>query len=467
MLTLRSKLRRNRLKQPLILLALVSLGCSSSDGAVSNTKALAASCTPDESGPIPDDRCTTDSTDTSLPHCNTWIKVEPPGAVCGDGSQYKFFVSYSNTSNDVLLEFEPGGACWDYESCSGKTGIRGAANPDGISDDHMARYQFLPLLNSNPAESGSNPTKDYNKVFVSYCTGDIHTGNTVTTYTSAGPVEGGTGPGGTDSFTFHHAGHANTLKVIDWMSETFTSVPKLLVSGCSAGGAGALLNYAFIRYGMGNAVQCSYLLDDSGPIFHSDGPSKALQAKVAQSWNTDPIFDEFAEHTPVDVSALKKDYGLINKWLADNFPSDRLAITAYRMDFNYSLYSYQRFFPNPTEQQIHDFWWEDFTALIATLDTLHNVSYYLPYFRSDNCSHCTSIPPIGNPPEEPLDATKALNTPWLGAEIQAKDVTLRDFVVTLLDDSKPMTSYVEDKQPDESFSPAVSALCEEGGSPLP
>ena len=451
------------MKHSLVLVALAFLGCSSADDAGSNAKPLVAACTPDETAPVPKDRCTTDASDTSLPPCNTWIAVSPPGAVCGDGSQYKFFVSYSNKSNNVLMEFEPGGACWDYESCSGKTGIRGAANPDGISDDHMTRYQYLPLLNNAPSDPASNPTRDYNKVFVSYCTGDIHTGNTVATYTSAGPVEGGAGPGGTDSMTFHHAGHANTLEVIDWMSKTFKAVPKLLVSGCSAGGAGSLLNYAFVRHGMGDAVQCSYLLDDSGPIFHSDGPSKALQAKVSQSWNTDPIFDELAEHSPLDVDALKEDYGLINSALSKLFPSDRLAITAYRMDFNYSLYSYQRFFPDTTEQDIHDFWWEDFSALISTLDTLPNFSYFIPNFRSDNCSHCTSIPPIGNPPEEPLDAAKALGSPWSGTEIQAKKVDLRDFVVTLLDDSKPMKSYVEDAISKEQFTPAVSAQCMEGG----
>lgn len=430
-------------------------GCGS-DGVGAASQSVVEPCAPDESAPVPEGRCTTDPEGSPLPPCNTWIKVEPPGAVCGDGSQYKFFVSYSNKSNNLLVEFEPGGACWDYESCSGKTGIRGAANPNGIADDHMTTYQYLPLLNGAPADAAGNPAKDYNKVFVSYCTGDIHTGNKVATYSN-----------GTDSITYRHAGHANTMKVIEWMAKTFTSVPKLLVSGCSAGGAGSLLNYAFIRSKMNSAVQCGYLLDDSGPIFHSDGPSKALQAKVSESWNTDPIFDELNATQDIDVEALKKDYGLINRALAEMFPRDRLSITAYRMDFNYSLYSYQRFFPNPTEKEIHDYWWEDFTALTRTLDTLPNFSYFLPYFRSDNCSHCVSIPPIGNPPEEPLDIAKVLGDPWHGTDIQASGTNLRDFVVTLLDDARPMKSYIEEQQPAESFTPAVSALCMEGGSPLP
>ena len=38
-----------------------------------------------------------------------WVKVEIPGTVCGNGSQYKFFVNYSETSDDIMMIFEPGG----------------------------------------------------------------------------------------------------------------------------------------------------------------------------------------------------------------------------------------------------------------------------------------------------------------------------------------------------------------------
>ena len=55
---------------------------------------------------------------------DTWIKVEPPGVTCGDGSPYKMFVNYSNQSDNLVVVFEPGGACWDYDSCAGRNGIR-------------------------------------------------------------------------------------------------------------------------------------------------------------------------------------------------------------------------------------------------------------------------------------------------------------------------------------------------------
>ena len=399
------------------------------------------------------------------------MKVELPGTVCGDGSQFKFFVNYSNTSNDLVVSFEPGGACWDYASCSGDGGVRGAANPHGIPDDHMSNYQYLNLLR----RTNDNPVQGYNMVFVSYCTGDIHTGDNVITYTKD-PGDGGAGDaaddgasdggdagdGGPTQLTFHHQGHKNTLAVIDWLHKTFATVPKMLVTGCSAGGAGAILNYHYIRQGMGTSVQCSYLLDDSGPIFHSDGPSKQLHEKIRSAWNVDSVLDGLSGQLPVSVADLKNDFGLMNVAIARKYPSDRLSLVAYHMDLNYSLYSYQRFFPGSTEDQIHGMWWQDMQELMTTYDAEKNLSYYLPYFRSDNCSHCVSIPPIGNPPIEPTDTGKVLNQPWAGSEIPSQMIDLKQFTVDLIDDKKPLKSYVEAPR-NASFAPAVSAQCMQGG----
>src|SRR5690242_6763383 len=70
------------------------------------------------------------------PEYEKWLKVEIPGTVCGNNSQYKFFVNYKEGAKDLTIMLEPGGACWDYDGCSGKTDL-GAAHPDGISDDLM------------------------------------------------------------------------------------------------------------------------------------------------------------------------------------------------------------------------------------------------------------------------------------------------------------------------------------------
>ncbi|MBS1123198.1 MAG: uncharacterized protein H6Q90_5426, partial [Deltaproteobacteria bacterium] len=203
---------------------------------------------------------------------DTWIKVEPPGALCGNNSQYKIWVNYSDKSDNLVVVFEPGGACWDYASCTGQEGIRGAANIDGLPDDHWELAQFIsPFLSRF---DDTNPSRDWNMVYVPYCTGDVHTGNNVVTYQD---------PSGPD-VEFHHDGHDDVQKVVSYLDDSFTHVPKLLVTGCSAGGVGSMVNYRFLRNGI-HAVEKGYLLDDSGPVFPSSGYSRPMHSMIRSAWN--------------------------------------------------------------------------------------------------------------------------------------------------------------------------------------
>ena len=418
-------------------------GCGTADDAMdadAGTKDAAEPaipCTPDETAPVPSDRCSTDGSDMSLPACEAWTKVELPNTQCGDGSQYKFFVNYSSKSNNIVLMFEGGGACWDYASCTG--GARGAANVDGIPDNHMDLAQYINLIRRDD----TNPLQDWNMIFVSYCTGDVHTGSKVATYDD---------PDGGMPLDFHHVGHDNTSAVVEWINNQFHDVPQLLVTGYSAGGIGALQNYYYIREGI-SGLQCGYLLNDSGPAFHSDGPSKQVQETTRKAWGVDPLLDELEGKLPVSIAALKKDAALLNTAIADKYPSDRLSMTVYEMDLNYSLYSYERFFPGIDEAMVHQMWSEELAALLDTYDTRDNLSYYVPYFRHDNCSHCVSIPPIAH------DDNTILSTPWLGTEIEQDGLDLRDYVEMLMDDTRPLKSYHEDPQPDEMFTPEESMMC--------
>ena len=337
-----------------------------------------------------------------------WQKVEPPGAVCGDGSQFKFFTNFSNKSDNLVVVFEPGGACWDYESCTGKNGIRGAANVHGLEDTHYTLAPFIsPFLNRFETTS---PSRDWNMVYVPYCTGDVHTGAKVATYTD--PVE--------PAVTFHHEGHADVKQVVSWIDENFTHVPKLLVTGCSAGGVGALVNYRFLRKGV-RAVEKGYLLDDSGPIFPSQGFSQPMHAMIRAAWNLDVLAPEMPPGFNLD------DMGTANTALADEFPGDRLATTYFQRDMNFSLYSYERFYsdlPDPVKPEILRMWAADTELLRAEYETRNNLFYYLPYFRAVNDSHCTTL----------------FN--FNGSEIQDHDMTLSQWVNDLVED-RPIASMIE------------------------
>jgi hypothetical protein len=347
------------------------------------------------------------------PVYNEWLIVEPEGAVCGNGSQYRFFVNYSDVSNDLVVAFEPGGACWDYESCTGKNGIRGAANVDGIPDLHMDVNQFIvPFFQR--AYTDYNVTHDWNLVYVPYCTGDVHGGNAVAVYSDP--------DGEDDDITFHHSGHANVMAVIDWLAQEFEDVPRLLATGCSAGGAGATINYYFLRSGLPR-VGRGFLLADSGPIMPTPSYSEPLHNKVYESWNVESMLDL------LPAGFDPGNFGSINHVIADAFPDDRLVTTYFRRDYNFTLYSYERFYDFPPKEEIMDMWWEDTQKLVAMYEERENLAYYIPYWRALNDSHCTTL------------------ISFAGSGMEEHGIELEDYVRDLLDERVPLASYVESPRP--------------------
>ncbi len=396
----------------------------------------------------------------------SWLKFEPEGATCSDGSPYKFWVEFSETSDNVIVFFEGGGACWDYESCSGNGGIRGAANPNGLPDSHadvlfdiggmdVGASLVYPLLNQDPDVS---PMADWNKVFVGYCTGDVYSGDRTVIYQDPAGVE--------DDLEFRHAGHRNVLAMIEMLNGMFTTVPKLFVSGCSAGGAGALVNYYFLRTGI-EGVQKGYLLDDSGPLYPDQAAtsrSLELHKRVRSSWDADKLIDSAPRS-----DELRADFGNINTILAEEFPDDRLAMTYNRLDYNYSLYSYERFWTRENmdmrdpivpfmgdgvgldqnvsldRASVYSLWWDDTALLRTQYDSKSNLGYYIPFYRTTNDSHCVTIPGF-----EEFSLSEALDLfqndfgtlAWAGSEIGT--MNLRDYVEHLLNDDEPLESHFEE-----------------------
>lgn len=371
--------------------------------------------------------CGSDGADTAgepsipdRPAYGEWLEVRPDGAVCGNGSQYKFFVNYSETSNDLVVAFEPGGACWDYDSCTGKAGVLGAANIGGIPSDHMdVGGRIVPFFRREYAD---NPTREWNLVYVPYCTGDVHTGNNVVTYEDPTGAE--------PPIEFHHAGHENTQLVLAWLAEQFPAVPRLFATGCSAGGVGVTLNYHYLRQAL-PWVERAYLLADSGPIFPSDGFSRPLHDEVYRAWDVESLLDD------LPAGFAREDFGSLNAALSRAYPGDRLAMSVFRRDFGFSRYSYERFHDLPAhgdpgfKAAILEMWSADIDAWTASLDGLANVATYVPYWRQLNDSHCTTL------------------LTYDGADIAEADMTMGQFIDDLLDDSSPLASYVETPQPGE------------------
>jgi hypothetical protein len=327
------------------------------------------------------------------------VKLAPStGAVCGNGSQYKFFVNRVPNTRNTIIYMEGGGACWDYASCTGQTGIRGARNPNGIPDDYMS------LL--NPASSLVSPfvvrvhpwtrvkTQNWNMIYVPYCTGDVYSGDKVAIYND---------PNGQSSpLVWHHNGVRNVRAVTAWLKNNLPRATQMLSTGCSAGGIGSLNSYATLRRDM--APTHGFLINDSGPSYSApvggdpaQFPSVPLHTHIRTAWGLDQ--GPMAYLATVLPAFNSNNFGSLYGALAAKVPGDRLGHTHFWQDLNYSSYSYERFFPEivnaPTqaakEALIHAKWATDTERLRQTLQALPTFGGYFPQFRALNESHCTTI----------------------------------------------------------------------------
>lgn len=410
-----------------------------------------------------------------------WLKFEPEGAVCANGSQYKYFVNFSETSDNVVIFLEGGGACSNYASCAGGSPFNTDCIMEGpdaecIRDDYPAVYlridslapfsaiteplgvvngevpvdlAYPPLSNNGDI----NPMGDWNKVFIPYCTGDTYLGSRVNTYVDPD----GVGP----DVDFHHMGHQNMLLVIEELDEMFATIPKMLVGGCSAGGVGSLNNYPFIRDGI-DGVGESYLLADSGPIvpamLPSGEPSNQIGLRaVIPLWGVETMI----ESLPMGSDRVLEDFGEVNAIVSELFPNDRLSVSIFERDYNFTVAVYEPAFPffsdpetsvstGAGRTEIYRLTSEDLEALRLRLDELDNLAYYIPYYRNTNTSHCLTVTGLEDVGASELDFIAAFQddastATWTGTEIETPSgiVTYKDFIEALIDESAPLESYYE------------------------
>lgn len=247
----------------------------------------------------------------AAPEAWTWVDVE--GTSCDDGSPTGIAVN-PGTTNDLLFLFNGGGACWDYTTCidlhTASTGPFGAAQWRG-----WERGFGGTVLDRDDPE---NPFATWTYVFVPYCTGDLHGGDHVVTYTR-----------GEDSAEYAHVGHTNVLRDLERIGATWTAPDRVAVSGLSAGGGGVLINYATVRWYYPDAK--SYLLDDSLPMFIGDALQPWMRETWIETWNLHPVID------PV-CSDCADDFSKLHAALSTKYPNDRMALLSSLQDATISGY---------------------------------------------------------------------------------------------------------------------------------
>src|SRR5258705_7412560 len=110
-----------------------------------------------------------------------WTWVPFADAFCMDGDTLGIGVNLNTNSHRVLIFLNGGGACWDEPTCyTLNTATHGPFGPVQFN-------ALVPGLNQAwlfDRTAASNPFRDYNYVFVPYCTGDLHAGSRIVDYRS-------------------------------------------------------------------------------------------------------------------------------------------------------------------------------------------------------------------------------------------------------------------------------------------
>jgi hypothetical protein len=211
--------------------------------------------------------------DTSVP--TSKITVTPTGwkpvdgMICADGSGTGIGIQ-RGTSDDVIVFLSPGGACWNTATCtvSPLDFSRRVLRKFGSTDfDAIRSYSWGTIFDRTLA---GNPFRTWTQVFVPYCTGDVHAGDTVRDH---------------DGVTWQHHGWKNLEVAVAAITTELPRPGRLVVAGSSAGGFGALAAFSLLR-GRWTAAggTTAALLDDSAQTFDPDGMPSTLLARWWDVW---------------------------------------------------------------------------------------------------------------------------------------------------------------------------------------
>ncbi|MBZ5712776.1 pectin acetylesterase-family hydrolase [Nannocystis pusilla] len=237
-----------------------------------------------------------------------WSWVPFPDSMCRDGSTTGLGVRYGG-GDGLVIYFEGGGACFNSGTCA-------------LNElwSNFGEFKFDAwalgigkggLFDDDP----QNPVRDWSFVYVPYCTGDVHAGDRENV--------GIDGVLGAQQFV----GYRNVAAYLERLVPTFGDAGHVLVTGSSAGGFGAALNYDRIAGAFPNSAVT--LLDDSGPPMSDQYLPVCLQERWRELYN-------FEDTLPADcVECFHEDGGGIYNlasFLGEKWSDQRLALFSSEQD---------------------------------------------------------------------------------------------------------------------------------------
>ncbi|MCB9232954.1 MAG: hypothetical protein H6581_14920 [Bacteroidia bacterium] len=243
-------------------------------------------------------------------HPDRWYWIEIPGMQCRDGSQTGFGVRLQAGANKLLIYLQGGGACYDAPRCDG--------NPSKFNVDDFAGFAgFGGKIGVFNTGNEDNPFADWHMIYVPYCTGDLHWGNSPNTDVPGGPA-------GQDFI-----GYQNMSLVLGEIGPYFNTVTDVLLCGSSAGGLGTLVNYP--QTAAAFPASTVTLIDDSGPLMEQDvAMTPCYQAQFRSLWG---LAGTLPPTCPDCFSNSGDSLAQIFPWLSTTYPNAKFGLITSQQDF--------------------------------------------------------------------------------------------------------------------------------------
>ena len=206
---------------------------------------------------------------SASPSWEPWEWVARGDMLCRDGTPTGYGLrrasAGSSHEDKVMIYLQGGGACYDARSCSRNASSFAASDFQTWTTTGKGT---LGIFNGR----AENPFFGWNQVFVPYCTGDVHAGDT-----TGVAIEGTNGP-------WDFVGHRNIQVVVSEVRARFGGVQDAALVGTSGGAFGALFTYDLVAQEF--APLPVSLVSDSGPVFESDEVlTDSLQLHWREVWN--------------------------------------------------------------------------------------------------------------------------------------------------------------------------------------
>lgn len=273
------------LSAALLLLALAACG---EDGEATPPGDARAS----DAGPIGPDAAVLDTP------ANTWTWVAFPGTTCGNGSPAGIAINRAAAGEKLFVYFQGGGACWSGDTCFvAKTSIHIEDTLDGA-----AVVREAAMLDTLRGAALPETTA----VYVPYCTGDLHAGARRTEYAVGGAMR-----------AVHHTGATNVDRFVERLAATLPGATTVWLSGSSAGGYGATLD--FHRFAQAWPDAQVHLLQDSAPFVPPMREFEMWQS----AWDV---------QYPPGCPTCATDFGAVIDAIATAHPTSRIGLLHYDND---------------------------------------------------------------------------------------------------------------------------------------